>query len=459
MSIQEMYDKKSYEELLDYYIKNKATEPIFRNTKDFAKKFNDLCIVNATFAILKCYKNFLQTCKRLFSLLPITDKYYKDNLAFYLENILTSLIYFLFNPKDCDWIKFDIKDKINEVIDFIDKHNINTAKIEEDKKIYYDSLKGKKPQYVVEILYPHQTLFQDHKFDLKGKDGYQYIDVSTLPREGTEPLTKFTIARNGYTVSDPLWTGPDWSKRMSKYQVFDISKIINMLILLAGNCLAHRSVSILALEQVGTIQINQMDSEGNVIGRSDATDFSAFAKRSNVQDVKYLDEELNNLNNALVNMIGCQDFPIMYQRAKNNMLDGLYVESFLTLSTVLESMFYYWTKKIANKHNIGNEYNEYIESEFGGCKECNLFIEHESENIIKKGMKPNLFQCIDFLRNKGAFNKSETKKIKELVGKAKNDSLRNDVVHGKTYTVPYDVLKTVDDAIIELQEILYKNAI
>lgn len=71
MSIQEMYDKKSYEELLDYYIKNKATEPIFRNTKDFAKKFNDLLIVNKTFAMLKCYKNIYKHVKDFLVYCPL----------------------------------------------------------------------------------------------------------------------------------------------------------------------------------------------------------------------------------------------------------------------------------------------------------------------------------------------------------------------------------------------------
>lgn len=453
MTIHEMYSKKMYAELLDTYLEKILNKPIFPNKDNFSKKLSELCLINYTCSYLKCYKNFLQTCRKIFNILPITDNRFEKNLTFYLENILVSLIYFLINPKDSDWIEFDIKDKINQVISFIDKNNISTERIEQHKKVYEDFLQNKMPQYIIKILYPHQKIFQNHTFDLKGKNGYQYITVNTLPRKGSEPLTQFEVAKIGYTCQDPIWMGPDWLAPKQKYQIYDANKIINLLILLAGNGLSKKSVSILSIEQVSTIEVNLMDADGSRIGWTSVTDFTAFGKRSSTQYREYLDEEFDNLNVALVNMIGCEHFAIMYQQAKNNMLAGLYVESFLLLSSVFEAMFYYWTKLIATKFNIADAYTEYIESNVGGCLECDLYNQHKGGEIVKKGMKPSIFSCVKFLKEQGVFNQTQYSKLNRLISKAKNDNLRNDVVHGRTNEVTYDILMSVDNAILEIQKL------
>ena len=68
-----------------------------------------------------------------------------------------------------------------------------------------------------------------------------------------------------------------------------------------------------------------------------------------------------------------------------------------------------------------------------------------------EGRYPNVFQHIRFLKDQCGITNDQKRALAKCISTARNNELRNDVVHGRSNSVPLAVLKQAEEAIMQMQ--------
>ena len=206
------------------------------------------------------------------------------------------------------------------------------------------------------------------------------------------------------------------------------------------------------IEQVSSVELYQYAYEGGeAVHSCIGTDFTGQWVGGNVPVKVFSETELQSLNKRLVENFGCMHFVLQYHQAKNNISAGLYVESFLLFCSCVESMLYYWCENIAALCGKQSEYIMFSNNKISKCDSCELYKNSNLKEKIDGGMEPSVFAHIEFLKTDCGITNPQSRTLKKLISKARNDKLRNDVVHGRTNEVSLSILKETEQAILSIQ--------
>ena len=133
------------------------------------------------------------------------------------------------------------------------------------------------------------------------------------------------------------------------------------------------------------------------------------------------------------------------------MYAGMYVESFLMFCTAAESMLYWWTGHISSLLGQFEDYELFSKRKHSKCDNC-IYLPADSKKQ-DEGQFPSVFQHINYLKESCGINASQMKLLKKHISTARNNQLRNDIVHGRINDVSLSILKQTEAAIIQMQDV------
>ncbi len=468
MTIKELYRGGQYYKLLEEHLSEMCSLSIKKIKKWTTDKVDDLLCVIKSCVFCGAYAELLELLENLKKwcivngYLPKTD---------YFEYELIALIYYLFNLDDYQ-LYLDVSELKNEDIvtlenkigDIISKvikgHEKTKTEIDERVKsliqVFRDYGNGLLPFYTVEYLYPYKPPFGEGTLDLTGCGNYVSLTIKKVPRE-KDVFTSFSFRINGYTNGDSFWEGHSWMHKERLPVVRKTLRTLNHILLRGIRAIPGKFVPLYTIEQVSSSSVSVYTNDGTPIHQTIfGTHFDASWVGGNVPEVEFTEEQFNILSSDIKNYFGCNHFYIQYLQALNCKNAGLYVESFLLFCTCVESMIYYWCRRIAKLMGKEKQYEVFSSENRSKCDKCELYMKAENVSKPDKGMPPNAFVHIDFLKEECNVTEKDVKELKSLFSKARNDSLRNDVIHGRTNRVLMEMLVKTEFAILGIEKVFLR---
>lgn len=468
MSIRSLFCEKQYYKLLNEHLLG-----ILSQSKRILKlgesdKVNDFLCVIKSCVFCGAYAELLELLEELKKWCLIQKR---SPSVDYLEYEFIALLYYLFNPDDYkvflglpelksqDTLALEKKLE-NIIIKIIKEHKKTETEIDEriQKRIqvFNDYKNGLLPFYTVEYLYPYKPPFGEGTLDLTGCGNYVSLAIKKVPRE-KDVFTSFLFKINGYTNGDNFWQGHSWINKERLPVVQKTLSTLNLILMSGIRAIPGKFVPLYTIEQVSSSCVSVYTNAGESLHQTIiGTHFDASWVGGNVPEIEFTEEQFRLLSSDIKNHFGCDHFYIQYHQAQNSMNAGLYVESFLLFCTCVESMIYFWCARIAGLANKKEQYDGFSSNKHSKCDDCELYREANGVSKPDTGMPPSPFGHIDFLENQCNVTKEAVKELKRCFSRARNDSLRNEVIHGRKNSVSLDELKNTNSAILELERTFLK---
>jgi hypothetical protein len=462
MGIIDSYNEAKYDVILEKYLYNALNTPFTRTSRKFPEQFVILKYTLFSSYNLGCYLDCLKLLKKAVAIIPFRDSYWDPRTRAILAEIaLEALCYCFFNNKSEHLkIETDLQQQIENTIDCIPElfsaANIPVSQLFLDHQMLYEEhKKGNYPYYIVKFLYPYDPPFDKYTFNLQSCAPYISLTVDKVPRD-RDCYTSFEFKVYGYTKADTCWQGAIWQYRDQFPAVKNTLPLLNMMLLLTASATPGRFIPPYCIEQVSSVELAQFAGNNSRIKWCIGTNFLAQWVGGNAPKQSFTEDNLKHLNKLMIDSYGCKHFVLQYNQAKNNISAGLYVESFLLFCSCIESMFYYWCENIATICGKQNEYQIFSKCKISKCHSCDLYKKSGIEKKVDLGMEPSVFAHINFLKTECGINKKQSKGLQKLLEKARNDKLRNDVVHGRINEVRLSNLKETEQAITDIQNLFLK---
>ena len=460
MEIEDLYRAGKYTEIVDGNLQHIYNTNLQRGKPSFLKKFEETKYILFSCFYLGYYNDCLKLLKKLTATVPVSDSLWKPFERANLAKIsFFSLLYALFNREEIfPETEVDISSEIDKTLEYLHP-SYEAARLQLDSgfqrhiDLYNDFKQGKQPFYSVKFLYPYEPPFGEYTFNLKQCTPYITLKVCKVPRD-SDCYTSFEFVINGYTNADTFWKGPAWEHRERFPAVRKVLPLLNLIILLAAEATPGKFVAPYCIEQVSSVELAQYAYDGSApIHSCLGTDFTAHWVGGNAPKRKLSNEELSYLNDRINAHYGAKHFVTLFHQAKNNISAGLYAESFLLFCICVESMLYHWCGVIADLSGKRKEYDIFCEKDISPCDSCNLYKQSKEAEKPSKGQKPNTFRHIKWLQDECGVSKADAKKLRGFIDKARNNQLRNDIVHGRDVNVTLANVNEAEKYIFMIQDI------
>lgn len=408
------------------------------------------------------YCDYLEILKKYDQILPLKSvSRNKNTIIIILDFAVESLLYCLYNNEAENLgIKYDIAEKIEEVIEFQDKLICEcglpySKRQTELRNLFADHKAGKLPIYIVEYLYPFEPIVKDHVFDLTPCYPYISLEVKKVPRE-KDDYTSFKFKAYGLIKPDTWWRGPKWETREKCPPIRKSLEITNMMLLLAVKASPGKMVMPYSINQVSTASMFQYrwDEKETILGGTImGTDFTADWAGGNATWHQFTDDEMVELNRYIIGTYKNKSFVTTFHHATNLFSTGFYLEAFSLLCSCAEGMIYHWLDEIAQSYHISEEYDAFRQTKLSKCDTCEYFLGKTSKKPYE-GMIPSIYANINFFCQKECVSKRDSKEMRRLLSKIRSDQLRNDTAHGRNSVVDKNTVQNALDGIMELQTLL-----
>lgn len=413
MNIVEMYNAQKYDDIMQEYFENVRIRKIKPHKQNAPIQLLELKFTMLTSYKAGYYFDYLELCKKAISEVPFSNEFWspQDRVCI-AEASLDSLLFCLFNKKECKLQKMDIIKSLENVIAKLPELYKNASiQLNEfylkRKKVYDDYKTGLSPYFKVNYLYPYELPFE-YKFDLKECAPYISLNVKHFRRD-VDVYTLLEFQISGYTKADSFWSGPSWENRIKHLNAQRTLPVLNSMLLYLANSTPGKFRPLFCIEQIMSIDVTQFMSNNEILNSCIATDFSAQCVGGNAPEIDWTQQgALQHLNELIVQVYGSKHFVMQLQQAKNNISAGLYTESFLILCSCSEALIYHWCGELAKVSNCFEEYDAFSKSKISRCDSCEFYDSSKSKEKPDNGMVPTLFKQIDFF---------ETKKIITVVKK------------------------------------------
>lgn len=455
MDIGEKLEKGQFEEILRQHyesVKNQSLKS--KKSEKYEKRINKLFGVYFACYNLGFYKNCVDLGNKILEQITNVHLSRKSRMDIYHVYYESILYCFINRIEFLNMTYLDFNKKIEDL-----SHNklvMDNPDNNDLLLIYNDYCNGKMPYYVLSFLIPYTPIIKDHEFELSKCYPFISMTIKENPRtlDNGDVKDVFTLVEfkiKGITHKNPLWEGDDWEHKERLPHIKKCLPILNMLYLYAGNS-TKTFVPTICIEQISSTKVAQYTHDDKHVNGSTGTDFNSHWVGLNVPKYVFTIDELNQLNDWIVTSYGSEVFVSLFQQAKNNISAGLYAESFLLLCSCSESMFYYWCGRLCKLVGVHEEYEQFSKSKISSCDKCPLYEKSEDKTKYHAGMESSIYKHIDFLVDKCELTKQHEKELKKILSKIRNDTLRNDIVHGRTNKVSLFQVNQSIDLLMELQQ-------
>lgn len=453
----ELYKQRKYDELIEKKYISALEAGIRRNEKYFIKDFIVLEYLCFSTYEAGYYYNCLVLMDKLFSNIPFCEEIYKlEEKKYFLDIALESIWYCYINNIELE------KDNNNKsILDGILNFSLNfyeTNSLEKSlcysniEKIYRLTKLGKLPYYKVLFFVPFPLNFDKYTFDLFEIPPFREMEVKREIRGNIEG-TSFSITINGFVKADSLWKGAIWEERQEYIISIPAVDMVNRLLSVLAEDSAKDFIPRIRPEQLSSIDVKQYMGDGDLYRECISTIFTGQFINKWFQRSGYVQEELKNLNELLITTYHYPLYATLYHQAKNTINAGLYEESIMTLFACTEAMVHYWCRQIAKAAGVEKEYKDFEEVKHV-CEKCSLYQNNpNAKGISTSKLPPSILQYPKFLKKQQIIDNKQERQLVKLISQARNDSLRNDLMHGTIGKAEFLQVKKSQDSIFKMNEI------
>ncbi|USE02715.1 hypothetical protein JKJ11_24020 [Vibrio sp. SCSIO 43133] len=319
------------------------------------------------------------------------------------------------------------------------------------------ALEGIDPSYTVSFRGPYALPVPDGDYKLNSENASQ-ISIKTLKLDdltsqvGDRYFSKITLTFLGFTSTDNYWLGPTSKNREASFNISKCLKILNGLI--SRIKLIDNNLSLFSLNysDVGRSQTMQHRSDGTVFHHTinfgtggDALVDILSKQELNSEKTAELFESFNSTGLPLHDELFSQ--ALMHQDHCN------FTSAFYMLNSAYESMLIFYLELFSEASDKKEMLDLFMQGK-SRCNSCELFSKSGMDTAPIEAMVPSIFAQIKFLKNVSNISDGLCKELKKLTIKLRSSNIRNDLVHGKTNTIPLEVIRTGFDSYKKIEDIL-----
>jgi len=434
--VMELYNEKKYDELMDKMYLCALDDGVRMTTeKLFTEDFITLKFLCFAAYLAGYYYDCLVLIKKLFSFIPLEDPIYEPkDRVYFAECALESFWYCYINNitvcKDCD-----LEQWINRILDlapnYYDKCNQEKRPLYDNvKKIFELSKNGHVPYYSTSFFVPFSLNFEKYTFNLADAPPFKEMTAEQEVRGSVEG-TKFSVVIEGFVKADSWWKGPIWKDRQELIVAIPALNIVNRLLLIIAEGDTKDFVPRIRPEQLSSIDIHQYMGNGDSYHFCNGSMFGAQFIRKWFQRSPYEQSELQKLNQLLIETYNYPLYATLFHQAQNTMNAGLYEESIMLFFSCIEATVHYWCGQLVRATGLEKDYEDFEESKHV-CRNCSLYQQDpKAKGVSSTTLPPSIRMYPRFLKKCKIINNDQEKRLLKLIIQSQNDSLRNELMHGK----------------------------
>lgn len=449
IKVKELYENKNYIDATKEGLKISDRVPDkFRNYEKFAYYFLSLQYSLLSAYELKLYVDVYKISDALFNIVPINSKEPpcdEHNFICLLERFLEASIYCLINNEE------NYIDKVSQIIFNLEmryksKHMKPNELFKKCKKIYEDYNLKKFPYYEIEVSINFHIPVNDGEYKINNLNSVEAITVKRITRNIETDLvlnfTRLKIRTLGFINAVGDWKGAKADSLVELYNTVNAMKVINEFLIIVSRINNNNYYPRVYAEQVDTHIITQYLNSGEVYHWSSYSNFGRDTLQQGIRNENFNDEQSNELINILLG-----EKLKMHEKlvilGKSDISVGLYTEAFMILNSAIEAQVYFLTHEISELLGKEKEFLDFIKPT-SKCDICELKkqnSQYDLKNIAM--MPPSIFGYSDYLLKINTISKKQAKELKSYISKGRNDSLRNELMHGRTAIVKINEVKMI----------------
>lgn len=422
---------------------------VFNSSSDFTSYFMSLTSALRSASEKKLYDDFLQIFPKYKAIIqaypnkePPTG--FHNNAIFFQFN-MTALLYSYFTYKTI--LIADLRLAIEELSFWTSKVDDKSSFEEPNKKLVelVESVIAKESiYYTIEFNMPYHIPLEDGIYELSFNDKIVGVETHLLKSDDLVSFnkdrffSKIKLTIQGFTNCDAYWMGPSIKNLNSEsstllMQILEIMNNFIMRIKLFDN---NVKIHMITADDIGRITTEQFYSNGNQYHMSMALQLSGLS----MVDVLSAQKVEGDVEDFRKNIFDSELllYEELFSIALIDYSNENYLSAFMILHSATEAMIEWYLKSycyITNKI----EFYDNLMSGTSMYEDCQIYLEkqHDEANYeypIKTNIPSLMTQVKRVLMEAGIVN-TEIRKISKLINKIKQDSLRNDLIHGRKRNV------------------------
>lgn len=435
---------------------------LIKNIRLPARDVHQFCYYYITleYALLSAYElgvyfDCYEIGKTLYRIVPEEDEKPPcdlQNSAALLERYIEACLYCKINQYSNYDCQKDIPFLLNILFGKYSKLNIVPSDLAKNIKEINDRYSlGEKPYYEVECSINYHLPMNDGDYPFCSYKNIKNINIKTITRNKNTDyemhFTRFKIQSEGFIRANGDWSGPTIVESVPLYNTRKAIDVINEFLIVIAKADNANYYPFAYAEQVDTHIVTQYLFSGEVHNYSNFANFGSnpisIPKRSGA----FTSEQ----NETLLKLLSSTESIPLYEKliiiGRENVSIGQYTEAFMLLNSAVESLVYTKVEELAKHLNCQNEFSAF-EVPKSKCDDCPLYSDSTNRNVVKTSeLPPSIFHYADFLFTINAITKKDSQLLKQLIGRARNDDLRNKLMHGRLSMVSISDVKTLLDSI------------
>lgn len=431
-----------------------------RSGEQFAERFMNLAYALFSASEISLFNEFKRIFPSYMQLISMDEQLeppigYLNHACLMQHNLMATVFQFYKGSAQLD----DVKEACRLLLSWSnrapDKDKLDAAN---SKLVKLAELieKGKPPFFTISFKLPFSLPLPNGSYEIETVAGAETIliesftatDVSS--RLGDRHFSRVEVKVKGFTCTDNYWFGPDLENEQHAPQNIQFALLVINQVILNAKLLNETIRLVLASQNdIGTAATTQYDGDGERFHFSLALGFGGLVlvdslsrQELSEEQVKELTERLKNRKLLLHEELYAQ---ALIEREQMNLIGAFYL-----LNSATEAMIDYFLFLLSTRNGRLETYEPFMKGD-SYCSKCELFnAAVDIEEPPRAVVPPSPFQKLKFLQEIGLGTASEVKRLQSMLAKIRNDTMRNELAHGRRSYVPNGV---VNDAILSFQEL------
>jgi hypothetical protein len=471
----EFYDSKKLIEATMYGL-NIKLKTSFKSAEEFTEYFLNLQYSLFSTGELKLYDDFMYIFEKYRNILygNITEEPpsgYFNNAVFFQFRV-TAYLYQYFKY---DFVaKKDLQQSIQDLEFWTSKVNDKSKFIEYNQKIIklaQEVLEDKNIYYTIDFKLPFHIQLPNDNYQLNYNDEIIMITTEIFKSEDLisynkdRYFSKITLQINGFSNCDNYWQGASVTKKdnESSEVLTTILEVMNYFIFHIKHFDNQSNVHIVSPDDIGNITTNQYYENGENHHFALAMQQSGLTM-VDISSPTYLTGDINTFKRNIQES-ALLLYEELYSIALINYQNKDYLGSLIIINSAMEAMVEWYLRSYCYMTENIDFYEDMMLGK-SVCNKCSLYTKYKDELGDELPIKPNkqsLFIQIKFvLRDVVKIKNPEIKKIQQFVNGVKQDSVRNDLSHGRKRIVQKEEIDISLNSFKNLEEkleIIYQDKI
>lgn len=312
------------------------------------------------------------------------------------------------------------------------------------------------PYFTISFKLPLWLPLPDGTYEINTIAGVEAISVesftdqSVSSRLGDRHFSNVEVKVKGFTSTSNYWLGPNLENEYRVPWNIQIALlVVNQVILNAKLLDASLRLVLASDNDIGTAITTQYDGDGEQFHFSISLGFGGLALVDCLSRQELGEKQANELSDRLMNhkLLLHEELysQALIDRGNMNLIGAFYL-----LNSAAEAMIDYFVSLVAEIKGKSEVYGQFMKGN-SYCLQCDFFKTSVSNaEPPRAAVPPSVFQQIKYLQEIDLLSSKEVRRLQGILAKVRNDSMRNELAHGRRNDIPMSV---VDKAIHGVQEL------